>query len=1007
MDSVTKIQHYIEKAKQNKMRALCFTEHGNIFMWKKKKDLIEKAGMKYIHGVEAYVTKTLDEKVRDNYHVVLIAKNYEGVKEINYLMSDKIANNRNDGHFYYVPRITYEELLNTSDNIIITSACLGGVLNSNDVELEKDFVKFMIKNKDRCFLEIQHHLVKDQIEYNKKLYKISQATGLKLIAGTDTHSLNEKYAEGRVVLQKAKNIYFGSEEGWDLTFKTYNELVDMYKKQNSLPKDVFLDAINNTNVLINQVEDFTLDTSHKYPKLYDNSEKVFKRKIVEGVKERGVKLDKKKKNRILHEYDVMKKTNTIDYMLLEEDVKRWCRNNDIWYGYSRGSVSGSYIAYLLGITDMDSIKHNLIFERFINPERVSLADIDTDYPPRFIDDVKKYLYSKDGLYCADIITFNTIALKGAIRDVGRALEFPLKKIDDICKAVDINEDNIRKKYPELFKYVDLLNGVIVSMGTHPAGIVVSPYPLEDMIGTCTLKTTEYPVTQLNMKDVESINLVKLDLLGLDNIDIINETCKLAKIERLTPDNIDENDEEVWKSIRNSSLGIFQWESQSAWEYYKQLFSEDTIKKIKKINPDIKYIDLFSMGNGAIRPAGQSYRNSLANGEFKDHGNEALNQFLSSTLGHLVFQEQIIEFLHKFCGFSLGEADLVRRGFAKKTGTEQYMPKIKRGFTKIMKDEYGVSKEDSEKIIIDFIQVIEDASDYLFSINHSQAYSYIGYACAWLRYYYPLEFLAVMLNVNEDNQDKTAKVFEYINKFTNIKVRPIKFRYSNAKYTIDRDTNSIYKGIASIKYMNEKISNELFELGKNQYDDFVDLLVDIEEKTTCTSRQVEILIRLNFFSEFGKTNKLLSIYNEFSKGKNKYKKTYVDKTKQKRIELLKQYEKSANNDDINVLDKIKAEVNYMGYITTIDDTIPKDCAIITKIDTNRWGTHFFSLYRPNNGEYEDVKVYKRTFEKNPVDDYDMIRTINLKVQNKKYKKDGKWIMSDQKEKVLSTYAKVIV
>lgn len=300
----------------------------------------------------------------------------------------------------------------------------------------------------------------------------------------------------------------------------------------------------------------------------------------------------------------------------------------------------------------------------MNTERVSLADIDTDWQPNQREAIKDYVYSMEGLYCADIITFNTVALKGSIRDCARALKIDLSIVNDICE--NINDDNIesyREQYKELFEYVDIVNGTVVSIGTHPCGQVVSPIPLDENMGLLTLVTCKNPVTMLNMKEIDSLNYVKLDILGLDNIQIINETCKLAGIERLTPQNVDDNDEAVWQSIKEDTLGIFQWDGSGSY-YIKDLFSDETIKRIKEVYPDFRYIDLMACGNGAIRPAGESYRYELAQGIFRDNGHKALNDLLAPTLGYLVYQEQIIAFLNQFCGYTMGEADIVRRGFAR-------------------------------------------------------------------------------------------------------------------------------------------------------------------------------------------------------------------------------------------------------------------------------------------------------------------------------------------------------
>lgn len=366
IDSVTKYTEYVDYAHSLNMKAMAFSEHGCIFEWVHKKEYIEQHNMKYIHSAEVYLTEdnNTDNKHRDNYHCILIAKNYDGVKELNKLISKSF--NRNDYHYYYAPRISFEELFNTSDNIIVTSACLGNPLNKGNESTKKRFLNFLIKNKHRCFLEIQHHNCEEQIKYNKMLYFISQKTNIPLIAGTDTHCLNDKHVKGRAILQKSKNVFFEDEALWDLTFKTYDELVSTYKTQNALPEEVYLKAIENTNVMADMVEEFELDYSHKYPKLYDDSEKAIKEKIVNGIKNRGVdKYDNfdEYKNKIQYELETYKHNGAIDFLLLEEDYKTALKKQGISFGYSRGSVSGSIIAYLLGITEVDSIKYNLNFER--------------------------------------------------------------------------------------------------------------------------------------------------------------------------------------------------------------------------------------------------------------------------------------------------------------------------------------------------------------------------------------------------------------------------------------------------------------------------------------------------------------------------------------------------------------------------------------------------------------------------------------------------------------------
>ena len=869
IDSVTKFGQYINRAKECGMNALAFSEHGSVFSWLKKKEAVEAAGMKYIHAEEFYLTESLDEKVRDNYHCVLIAKNEAGVKEINRLSSE--AFRRDTNNFYYVPRLSFEQLFSTSDNVMVTTACLASVLNKGTGEAKERMLYFLTTNKDRCYLEIQHHNVDDQIAYNKLLYSLSKELGIPLIAGTDTHCLNAEHAKARAMLQHSKNVRFEDEDAWDLTFKTYDELVEAYRLQNSLPMDVVVEAIENTNAMAARVEPFEVDRTSKYPHLWGDPDGELWRKINEGIETRGIKSFpnyKEYEERIQYEFGVYKHNGAIDFILLMADIIDYCKAHDIVTGWGRGSVNGSVICWLLEITQMDSIKHGLNFERFMNTERVSLADIDTDFPPSRRDEVKEYIVNHQGLHCCDIITFNTIALRGAIRDICRGLYKDIRDdyvevADGICDEAEANEERAREKYPDVFEYVDLVNGVIVSTGSHPCGMVVSAAPLEGDMGLCTNSNDPYPISQIYMKEIDSLNYVKLDLLALDTIETIAETCRLAGIPMLNPSTMDVQDDAVWESIREDTTNIFQWEGSIGNEYIKRLMSDKTIKSFQSVNKNVDRMTLLTIGNSAIRPAGASYRDDLANGVVRKTGSKAIDEFLADTFGFLSFQEQVIFFLHYFCGFTMGEADIVRRGFAKKTGTEQFIPRIKEGFIRTSVEKYGSTTEKAEEDIVAFLQVITDASNYLFSLNHSEPYSYEGYAEGWLRYYYPVEFITTALNNCIGKEDKTNALIAYAQKHAIPIVSP-RFRHSKADYYCDRVERKIYKGIGSIRFLNTIVADELYALRDNKYETFTDLLYDLRDKTSIDSRQREILIRLNFFEEFGDMNKLVYTAYMFDK-----------------------------------------------------------------------------------------------------------------------------------------------
>lgn len=1009
MDSITDYKKYIDKASDLGMKAIAFTEHGNVCSWINKYNYCKEKGIKYIHGVEAYITETFDEKVRDNYHVILLAKNLEAVYEINYLMSHKVACNRKDGkHFYYNPRISLDELFGISDNIIVTSACLGGVLGSEKLDLENKFINWL-KNRKKglAYLEIQHHESKSQRDYNLKMLKISKETGIPLIAGTDTHSLDNVMVDGTGILQASKNIHYNNdEELFDLTFKSYEELVESYNKQNVLTNEIVLEAINNTNVLADAVEDFELDKSMKYPKMYDNSYEVLRQKIKEGLKYRKKYIEDIPKeiinNRINSELKTIKQVGAVDFVLLEEYVKSNARKNGRYPGYSRGSCSGSFICYLLGITEVNSIKFDMNFFRFINPNRVSLMDVDSDW---FDDDkvwVQHFLLNDDKFNSSYIITYNTISLKGAARDVGRALNTPKEIIDEISNGADDEETVLllRNKYKEIFKYIDIIMGTIVSFGSHPAGVVVSDRDIAREIGTVTLATNDYPVSCCNMKEVDSCNWIKLDCLGLVNIGVINKCCEMAGIERLTPDNIDLEDEKVWHSIANDNRSIFQWESPLGKGVLEDMFNEETLKRVKSHVKDFSYLKWFSFGNGLLRPSCASFRDKASLGHLYDNGLDEINEFLDKTLGYVTFQEQIMKFLVIFCGYSEAESDSVRRSIAKKKGTENLIPEIENRFIEFCHDKYNISKNKLKEVIKPFLQVVMDAADYGFSENHSDPYSIIGYILGYLRYYYPIEYLASSLNAFSDNkyQKKRAIVTEMA-KDMNVEILPPKFRYSKSEYMADKKSKSIYKGVSSISYLNAQVGDELYNLRDNKYNNFLELLRDLDN-ISINSKQLDILIKLDFFSEFGKTKKLLDIvriYNDvltkkqFNKNKlpsiisedviRKFAKKETQKQfKDLDMEGLGEFIVSRIPDkDISIFGKLSTELEFLGYISYTNINM-KDYGYVT--DINDKYTPKIQVYHLDKGITIEYKISRRIYKGLNIQDIIYIYGTEEKLGSKK-------------------------
>lgn len=1020
LDSCTNFKLYVDRAKELGQTAICFTEHGNCYNWIEKKEYCEEQGIKYLHGVEAYLTKELYEypqvsdewyeahlgcdekevqeelsefleenkkKVRDNYHTILIARNYEGVKEINSLL-DKSTQ---DDHFYYKNRITFDEFKNISNNVIKISACLASPLNKLRDES-------LIKYYD--YLEVQPHInSEDQKEYNQWLYQMSVKYNKPLIAGTDTHSLNKYKAECRSILQKAKHITFTNEDEFDLTYKSYDELVQMFKAQDSLPEEVYLEAIENTNKMADSVEIFVLDKSFKYAKCYDDDEAVLKQRINEGYRDklrRGViKKNPQYAANVKEEFRVFKKIGMLGFMLFMSDLVRWCWANGIPIGYCRGSVGGSTIAYLTDIIDVDPIVWHTVFSRFANEDRKELGDIDIDISPTQRHLVYEHIIDSFGAdYTAYILAIGTISDKGTIDEIGRALDYPLDDVANIKKVYEANPEKAKQDYPELFYYFDGLLNTAISQSMHPAGIIVSPVTLPDNYGTFWADGKR--ILQINMEECHEVSLNKYDLLGLKNVEIIKDTCALAGIPYPKSNEINWNDEKVWADIVTSPAGIFQFEGDYAF------------KMLQSFQPH--KINDMSLVNAALRPSGASYRDRLLAHEINHNPSEIIDDLLKDNFGFLVFQEDTIAFLQKICGLSGSEADNIRRaiGRKQKDRLEKAMPSILEGYCSKSDKPRNVAEEEAKA----FLQIIEDSSNYQFGFNHSTGYSMIGYTCAYMRYYYPKQFIAAYLN-NANNEDDIVNGTS-LAQSKGIEILPAKFGHSKDIYLPDEKENKIYKGVASIKFLNSDVANALYDMRNQHFDSFVDVV----KAFPGNSRQLDILCKLNYFSEFGTIGTLLrtiEMYNMYG-GKKVLKKDKCNLP----AELLSKYctetEKQWRVQDQDGFIKelcgmipkdcrapIQSEIEwskeYLGYISIVMPE-KKDVGYVMDLNT-KWSPRI-TMYQLWDGKTVTYKVQKKAYEKNPFDKGCLLQ-FHSEMRNKSRKdENGQWIKLPEQELWLTNY-----
>lgn len=1126
LDSATKFQDYIDRAVQLGQTAIAFTEHGNIYQWVAKKMACDKAGIKYLHGVECYLTEQLYEypdanelwreaqsgrneqdakkvlaemmesgkkKVRDNYHTILIAKNYEGILEINNLVS---LSNRDD-HFYYKPRITFEEFLGISDNVIKISACLASPLNKMSVR--HPMYEKLLKHYD--YLEVQAHNFGEQISYNCHLAEMSKKYGIPLIAGTDTHSIDAYKAECRSIMQLAKHIEFADEDSFDLTYKTYDELVEMFRIQGALPEQVFLEAIENTNRMADSVEPFELDISFKYPKLYGNAaedkavfedtiRKNFQSKIDEGAI--TPEQIQNFKDAIKEECRVFDKIDMSGFMLFMSELVTWCKSNGIPIGFNRGSCGGSRVAYVTNTTDLNPETWHTVFSRFCNEDRKEIGDIDIDVSPSDRDKVYEYIINRFGQEkTAFILAIGTIKSKGCIDEICRALgvkwnkehqrdERGFRKALELLKdnsasvrfgdhpdgcelyhfdengtliiskqfehipgielvkqftkeysklkeenekifqknpwvgkvnteikdLFELDEEKARSQYPEVFYYYDGLLDVAISQSMHPAGIVASPITLRDHYGTFLSEGKE--ILQIDMECVHEAGLVKYDILGLKNIEIIKDTYALIGKPYPKSHEINWNDDAVWNDMLRSPIGIFQFES---------AFAFDSLRKFKTHS-----IYDMSLVTACIRPSGASYRDELLQRRPHHNPSPIIDDLLKDNLGYLIYQEDTIKFLQQICGLSGSEADNVRRaiGRKQKDRLEAALPDILEGYCSKSSQPRNIAEEEAKE----FLQIIEDSASYQFGYNHSIGCCMIGYLCAYLRYYYPAEFITAYLN-NANNEDD-IKNGSALAELYGIQIVPPRYGISKDRYVYDKDRNVIAKGINSIKYMNSTVANELYDLAKrSDPKTFMSLLTLMNNETSIDTRQRDILIKIDFFVDFGNVTELSRIASIFVFFKNgTAKKVQKDKISGQMLDVVSKYATDKNKNgteaksftitdmagllnecesvikslhlpDLDLKCKIQNQIELMGYIdlTTnkkedrrkllITDVFP----LSSKKDNTVWG-YAAQTRSIGSGKVSRLTIRSSVYAKTPVKRFDIIYAKELEKN-----RSGYWYLLD--------------
>ena len=877
LDGANRIKDLPIRAKELGMDAIALTDHGSMFGTIDFYKACKANGIKPIIGCEVYVAprsrKDKDPNLDARYnHLILLAKNNDGYKNLAKLVSLGYTEG-----FYYKPRIDKETLEQYHENLICCSACLAGevnqaILKNNMEEAKKVALWFKKLFGEDYYLEIQNNGIKEQVLVNQKLIELSRELDIPLVATNDAHYLKREDAYNHEVLlciQTGKKMSDEDRmkfETDELYVKSPEEMSDYFK---NVPE-----AIENTVKIAEKCNvefefGHTILPNYDVPEEFETHYDYLKKLCDDGIKNRyGENPTKEILERAEFEMNVINQMGYVDYFLIVWDYIHYAKTHNIPVGPGRGSGAGSIVAYAIEITDIDPIKYGLIFERFLNPERISMPDFDVDFCYEKRDQVIDYVCRKYGHdHVSQIITFGTMSARMVIRDVGRVLDVPYAETDKIAKmvpnelhitikkAMEQNRElrDLYEQNSDMKKMLDIamaLEGMPRQASTHACGIVITKDPVVDYVPL--YRRDDIISTQYIMTTLEELGLLKMDFLGLRTLTVIQDTIELVKANRGIDVEFDKdmNDSKVYKLWQDgNSVGIFQFESQGMTNFMKEL-KPDCLEDI------IAGVSLYRPG-----PMDQIPR-YIANKKDPEHAvytHPALKPILEVTYGCMVYQEQVMQIVRDLAGYSLGRADLVRRAMGKKK--LDVMAKERENFIHGQVDENGniiikgcVRNGIDEKSANKIFDEMAEFAKYAFNKSHAACYAVVAYRTAYLKAYYPVEFMAAMLNSFLGNLDKIPAYTEECKRL-NIQILKPDINKSYTKFTVDGD--KIRFGLGSVKNVGTSAVDEIVaERDRNgQFKDFTDFCERIQE-TNVNKKCIESLIKAGAFDEFNETRRTL-------------------------------------------------------------------------------------------------------------------------------------------------------
>ncbi|NFK79381.1 DNA polymerase III subunit alpha [Clostridium botulinum] len=914
LDSSAKISDLIKRAKEFGMKSIAITDHGVMYGCVDFYKEAIKQGIKPIIGCEIYVaSKSMyikqQDKENETHHLVLLVKNEIGYKNLMEIVSKASVEG-----FYYKPRVDHEFLKDHSEGLIALSACLGGEVQANILKenLKKaEEVALIYKDifKEGFYLELQYHGMEEQLKVNETLVKMSKDLDIPLVATNDVHYIRkEDYKSHDILLciQTGKTVEEENRMRYPSDQFYLKSPEEMYEIFSYVPE-----ALENTVKISEECNfDYNFHES-KLPKFpleegvdpYEYLRKIcFKGLFLRyevlkdfidkpfSIDEVLVYGDENKEafdliERLNYELSIIKQMGYVDYFLIVWDFIRFANEKGIMTGPGRGSAAGSLVAYTLGITKIDPIKYNLIFERFLNPDRISMPDIDSDFCYERRGEVIDYVVEKYGKEnVSQIITFGTMAARACIRDVGRAMNYPYAEVDRIAKmiptvlnitinkALELNPElkevyDNEERVRELIDVARALEGLPRHTSTHAAGVVIASQPLVNYVPL--QKNEESIVTQFTMGTLEELGLLKMDFLGLRTLTVMRDAVRIIKENKeinIDLDNIDFEDKEVYKMIgQGKTVGVFQLESAGMTSFMKEL-KPDSLEDI------IAGISLYRPGPMAEIPRYIANKNNPLNIEYQT---EKLEPILSVTYNCIVYQEQVMQIVRDLAGYSMGRSDLVRRAMSKKK--HDVMEQERRNFIYGNEDQ-GVkgciNNGIDENVANSLFDSMMDFASYAFNKSHAAAYAVVGFQTAYLIRYYPTEFIAAMLNSVKGDNDKVSFYVNFA-KTLGIEIIAPNINESYSNFTVK--DNRIIFGLTAVKNVGEKGIDNIV-LSREQKDKFIDLsdFFNKVDTSIINKRLVESLIKAGAFDCLKVyRSKMLAVFEKIMDGIQKQKRNNIE------------------------------------------------------------------------------------------------------------------------------------